>query len=129
MTTELWMLAASAGLFFVLNLVIANAVVAQRGIPWALGNREGPGAELAPWVARGDRALKNLQENLVVFAIVVLVVHAAGASNRTSALGAQVFFGARVVHALAYLGGVKVVRTLCWVAGLAGTVMVALALF
>lgn len=129
MTTELWMLAASAGLFFLLNFVLANAVVWQRGVAWGLGNRDQPGAEIAPWVTRGERALKNLQENLLVFAIVVLVVHAAGASNSTSALGAQLFLGARIVHALAYLGGILVVRTLAWVGGLAGTIMVALALF
>ena len=128
MTTELSMLAASAALFFFLSFAIANAVVLQRGIPWALGNRDEPGATLAPWTARGERALRNLQENLMVFAIVVLVVHAAGASNSTSALGAQLFFGARVVHAIMYLGGVKVVRTLAWVGGLLGTVMVGSAL-
>jgi uncharacterized MAPEG superfamily protein len=128
MTTELWMLVASAGLLFVLNFVLANAVVAQRGMPWALGNRDEPGAPLAPWMARGGRAVENLKENLLVFAILVLVVHVAGASNSTSALGAQIFLGARVVHALSYLGGVKVVRTLAWAGGMVGTVMVGVAL-
>lgn len=129
MTTELWMLAASAGLFFVLNLFIATAVVGQRGVAWGVGNRDETAADLAPWMARGQRALGNLQENLVIFAIVVLVAHAAGRSNSTSVVGAELFFGARVLHAVAYLAGVKVVRTASWVGGLVGTVMVALALF
>ena len=61
-----------------------------------------------------------MQENLILFAIVVLVASAAGVSNEATALGAIVFFYARVGHAIIYTFGWPVIRPLFYFAGLYG---------
>ena len=125
MTTDLWMLLASAGLQWTLIMLAATPPLLINGIPWSVGNRERESKELPAWGLRVKKASNNLAENLVLFAIVVLVVHAAGLANETTALGATVFFGARVVHALLYAGGVSWLRTVAWAVGVAGMFMAA----
>lgn len=128
MTTDLWMLVAAALLQWVLLMGSALPKIFIRGLPWAFGNRAGDAKPLPDWVGRLDRASDNLQENLILFAIVVLVVHATGSANETSATGAILFLGARVAHAVVYLAGIPVIRTLIWAVGVAGMFMVATAL-
>jgi uncharacterized MAPEG superfamily protein len=126
MTTELWMLVGAAALQWVLILIAATGgILADMG--WATGNRDTP-IELPNWAGRAKRASLNLQENLPIFAVLVIVVQLAGASNSTSALGAQVFLGARVLHGVIYLAGVPMLRTAAWVVSVVGMFMVASAL-
>lgn len=126
MTTDLWMLVASAGLCWVLILV--SAIPALKDPKVGLGNRDDV-PDAAGAIARAQRATRNLQENLPLFAILVLVAHVSGAAGDTSALGAQIFFGARVAHALVYIAGVPGLRTLIWVVSIVGMGMIASALF
>ena len=62
---------------------------------------------------------------LVMFAVVVLVANAAGVSNDATALGASVFFFARVAHAIVYAAGWPVIRPLFFFAGLYGIGVIA----
>lgn len=128
MNTELWMLAASAGLFFVQVLLAAVPRFTIKGMHWAFSPRDEEGAAMPAWAGRLQRASDNMLENLVLFAIVVLLVHAAGAENGTSALGAQVFLGARIVYIPLYAFGIPYLRTATWGIGVTGTAMVAAAL-
>ena len=125
MTTDLTMLLMTAGLHWVLIMAGAMPRLAANGLRWGLGNREDGSEGHAPWVERAHRASVNLQENLILFAIVVLVVHVTGRANDESALGAQVFFWARVGHAVVYLAGIPVLRTVAWLVSLAGLLMTA----
>ena len=52
-----------------------------------------------------------------------------GKSNATSALGAQLYFWARVAYVPLYAAGVPYLRTLVWTISLIGLVMVLAALF
>ena len=88
----------------------------SRGIADAVGYPEDP-KPLAPWAQRMKAAHYNSVENLVVFATLVLVAHAAGISNATTVLVCQVYFWARVVHLAAYTLGIPWVRTLAFAAG------------
>jgi len=54
----------------------------------------------------------NAVENLVVFATLVLVLHAAGISNETTVFACEIYFWARLVHYIVYTVGVPWVRTL-----------------
>lgn len=69
------------------------------------------------WATRLMKAHFNAVENLVVFAALVLVAHAAGISNSITATACVVFFWARVVHVLAYTFAVPWVRTLAFAVG------------
>jgi len=60
----------------------------------------------------------------VVVGAVFLVAAVAHISNPATVFGAQLFFYARVVHALLYLVGVPWIRPLAWGVGIAGTVLV-----
>ena len=127
MTTDLWMLVASVALTWL--LIVGTATPSLLGDPkWAAGNRDESRESSQGWQARLRRASANMNENLVLFAALVLVVSVAGKANATSALGAQVFFGARIAHAVIYVAGVPYLRTLAWAVSIAGMFMIASAL-
>lgn len=126
MTIDLWVLAASAALCWVLILIAA--IPALTNVRVGLGNRDDvPVATGA--LARATRASNNMNENLPLFAILVLVAHVSGNANATTALGAELFFGARVAHALLYLIGIPGLRTLSWTVSIIGMGFIASALF
>ena len=127
MTVELWMLVAAVALTWVQIMLVSTAGL-MLFPKWTLGNRDG-GQEVPDWVSRAKRAAENMKENLPLFAILVLVVHVSGESNSVSALGAQIFVGARIAHAIIYALGVPAVRTLVWGVSIVGMVMIASALF
>lgn len=127
MSVELSMLVYSAGLLLVLVLVQALAGVVAQGLSPMAGPRDNlPPPK--PFQARMVRVVNNHREGLTMFAPLVLAAAAAQVSNHWTVLGAELFFYSRVVHAGVYLAGVPMIRPLVWAVGLAGTVMVLLAL-
>lgn len=124
MSVELLMLLYSALLFLAIILAQAALGISQNGLMAQAGNRD---SLPEPTVLRQrlQRLSANMQENLVMFAVVVLVASAAGVSNDATVLGASVFFYARVAHAIIYAFGWPVVRPLFYFAGLYGIVVIA----
>ena len=80
------------------------------------------------WAGRAQRAHLNMLENLILFAILVLVAQAAGVRNGTTLLGAQLFFWGRVAHAVLYIAGIPWARTGAWFVSVIGLIMIALQL-
>lgn len=126
MSVELLMLAYSAALFIVIILAQAGLAIAQNGLKAQAGSRDNL-PEPSVLRQRMQRLSANMQENLVLFAVVVLVASAAGISNETTALGASIFFYARVAHAIVYTAGWPMIRPLFYFAGLYGVVSILLA--
>lgn len=128
MSTELLMLLNSTILFFVIIIAQALIAIGQNGLSAQAGNRDSLNE---PTVLRKrlQRLIANLQENLVMFGVVVLIAHAAGVSNDQTALGASLFFFARVAHAVVYAFGWPWVRPLCWFVSFVGLAMIVLQLF
>lgn len=124
MTTDLWMLAASVLLTWLLIMADAGPKIVGNGMTWASGNREET-PEQKGLPARIGRTSANMQENLPLFGLLVLVVHVSGNADATSALGAQVFFAARVAHAAVYIAGIAYVRTALWAVSIVGMFMIA----
>ncbi|WP_304169668.1 MAPEG family protein [Phenylobacterium aquaticum] len=123
MGVELTMLAYSAALLFV--LVVLQAVVgirAQGLVPLANARDDLPPPGVLQ--ARVKRVVDNHREGLTIMAPLLLIAVVAQSTNATTALGAQLFFYSRVVHAGLYLFGVPMVRPLAWAVGVTGTVMV-----
>lgn len=106
---------------YILNMILI------RGVADAVGYPDNP-PPLSPWAQKMKAAHANAVENLVVFATLVLVANAAGVSSGATVLACQVYFWARVVHALSYTFAVPWVRTLAFVAGFGCQVVLALAL-
>jgi uncharacterized MAPEG superfamily protein len=123
MTIELTMLVYSVALLFLLILIQALAGVLAQGLLQMAGPRDNL-PDPKPFQARTKRIVDNHREGLALFAPLVLVAALAQISNPWTVLGAQLFFYARLVHALLYLGGVPWIRPLAWGAGIAGTALV-----
>lgn len=116
MTPELTSLAWVAALSAIMWVPYILNTIAVRGLVDAVGYPEQP-KPLAAWAERLKKAHYNAVENLVLFATLVLVAHAAGISNETTVLVCKVYFWARVVHVLSYTFGIPWVRTLSFAAG------------
>ena len=118
MTSELmsltWVSALTAVLWmpYILNAIMVRGLIDTVGYP-------ADPLPLAPWAAKMKAAHSNAVENLVVFAALVLVAHAAGVSNETTVLACKVYFWARIIHFASYTFAVPWVRTLSFVAGFA----------
>jgi uncharacterized MAPEG superfamily protein len=116
MTAELsyltWVTAFTALMWipYILNMIMV------RGLLDAVGYPENP-EPMAPWAERMKTAHYNAVENLVVFAALVLIAHAAGIHNGATALAATVYFWTRVIHFVAYMFRIPWVRTLAFVVG------------
>jgi len=123
MTPEMMYLVWSAALAFVLVLIAVGGAILQVGLPKIAGNREGL-PDMRGWAGRAARAHRNLLENLVLFAILVLVARIAGVRNGMTLLGAQLFFWARVVHAFVYIAGIPWLRTGAWSVSIIGLLLI-----
>ena len=127
MKPEMLLLLWAVGLAFVQMLVAVQGAVMQVGLPALAGNREGL-AEIKGWAGRAQRAHRNMIENLVLFAALVILAVAAGKTNQMTVLGAELFFWARVAYALLYVGGLIWLRTLAWFVAAGGMILIFLQL-
>ena len=111
MTTDLMYLTLMAGLAAILWIPNVVAIVSQHGVIQARDFKDADEKPLDGWGQRAKRVHLNTVENLAHFAALVLVAHIAGAANETTAMWAQVFFWARVAHALIFYAGIPYLRT------------------
>ncbi len=124
MAFELKMLVWSTVLGIVYVLVAATFGTMQRGLKWNASNRDGDAKPLVGVAARVDRASRNFLETFVFFVAAVLALLVAQKANATSAMGAHMYFMARVLYLPIYAIGIPYLRTLVWAASMAGIVMV-----
>ncbi len=123
MTIDLTMLAWSAALCVVLALPYTIGLNKSFGLPILIGNRENfPTVE--GWIGRAKRAHMNMLENIAPFAALVLIAHVSGKADASTALGAQLFFWARLVHGVVYIAGLPWIRTAAYGASVVGMVMI-----
>jgi len=129
MPIELRMLALSIVLGSVQLLAAAHSSTKQRGLKWNLSPRDEKMPDLTGIAGRLDRAFRNFMETFPFFLAAVFLVTFLKANNAISALGAQLYFFARLVYVPVYAMGTPVVRTVIWIAALIGMMMVLSALF
>jgi len=127
MTPELMYLVWSAALTVILVVIAVLGGVQEVGLPTLAGNREGL-PEMSGWAGRAYRAHRNMLENLILFAILVLVARAVNVSNAMTLLGAQLFFWGRVAHAILYIAGIPWARTAAWGVSVIGLLLIFLQL-
>jgi uncharacterized MAPEG superfamily protein len=124
MSPDLTYLLFSTILCFVQVLIAASGANTQVGLTTLAGNREDL-PDMVGWAGRARRAHLNMIENLVLFAALVLIAAVAGKANATTAMGAMIFFWARLAYAVIYLIGIPWLRTLAWFVGVVGMAMIA----
>ena len=127
MYVELTMLFYSIILLFVLILIPASEAILKNGLTAQAGPRDNL-PEPTVFNKRARRLVANMIENMVMFAPLVLIVAATGKGTADTALGAQIFFYARVGHAVTYLAGWPWIRPALWGVSVVGMIMVAMAL-
>lgn len=122
-----WLIAGLA--VFLVNILLPAALyLPSEGLFAHMGSRDvlpTPGK----YVERARRALANLQENLpffLTFGVLALIVEAANIDQ--AILGAQIFVFARICYLAFYLISIPFTRSLAYVAGFIGTIMMLLAL-
>lgn len=129
MAIELQMLVWSVVLGLVVVAIAAALGTQQRGLGWNVGARDGIPPPLTGVAARMDRASRNFLETFPFFAVVVLVVIITQHTNASTALGAQLYFWARVAFVPIYAAGIPYLRTVVWAVSIVGLVKILLALF
>lgn len=110
-------------------LLAATLMTVQRGLKWNTGARDGEPAPLRGVAARVERAFKNFLETFPFFAAAVLAVVATGQASDETALGAQLYFWARVAYLPLYAAGIPYLRTIVWAVSLVGVIRVLSGLF
>src|ERR1700760_3269774 len=104
------MLVCSAALAIVQMIVAVAAATGEVGLPKLASNRDGL-PPFSGWAGRAQRAHLNMLENLGIFALSVLVAKMTARADATTALGATIFFWARLIYAIVYLAGIPWLRT------------------
>jgi uncharacterized MAPEG superfamily protein len=123
-STEIQMLCWSAVLGLVQLLISTTLAVGDQGLPYAAGPRDAPAPPVKIITARLLRAFANFRETFVYFAVAVLLVTLLNKTSATTALGAQLYFWARLVYVPVYASGIPFARTAVWTVSIIGLVMV-----
>lgn len=123
MSLDLKLLTWSVALAFAQMLIAVLGATQQVGLPRLAGNRESMPV-IEDWAGRAYRAHMNMLQNLVLFAALVLTAHVAGRANAMTALGAQLFFWARLAYAVIYLAGIPWLRTSVWSVSIIGLILI-----
>ncbi len=127
MQTSAHLLAACALLYWIMVLVagvLRLRVWTKAGMVLGFGNRETM-PEPSLIAGRSERAARNMLENLVVFAALLLAAWMAKVPEAELVFPAQLFFWARLAYFPTYVVGIHYLRTAFWAAGAAGTAMLA----
>jgi uncharacterized MAPEG superfamily protein len=127
MKTEVLLLAWAVALTVAQMLVAATGAMLQVGLPALAGNRDNL-PPITGWAGRAQRAHRNMLENLVLFAALVLAVALAGRHSTLTVLGSHLFFWARLAYAGVYIAGIPWLRTGVWFVSFVGLVLLFLPL-
>jgi uncharacterized MAPEG superfamily protein len=128
MTTELYWLTLTAvltGLLWV-PYIVNRILEHERGPLAAMQNPDPSPRPKAAWADRLMCAHANAVENLVIFATLVLVLHAANLSTAQTAQASCVYFFTRLAHPLFYTFRVPYLRTVSFIIGVGCQAILAL---
>jgi uncharacterized MAPEG superfamily protein len=117
-TSELYFLTLVALATALMWIPYVMARILTGGLMAAMAN---PDPVLRPdpaWAQRARMAHANAIENLAVFAPLVLIAYAIGASTPGTVLAAKLYLAARLVHYIVYAAGIPVIRTLAFLVGI-----------
>ena len=127
MPTEILYLIASVGLYGVMILMQTAAATLSKkaSVNELVGPRDDlPAQGLTPLHGRTKRAQANMTEAMIMFTPLVLIAVQMNALSAMTALGAALFFYARLAFAPLYYFGVPWLRTLAWLVSMVGILMI-----
>jgi len=103
--------------------------IGVRGLAGALANPSPKDKAHSPWATRLMFSHMNTVENLIVFAVLVLILNAMGVSTPKTVVACAVYFWARLAYVVIYTIGVPVLRTVAFAVGFFAQVVLALTIF
>jgi uncharacterized MAPEG superfamily protein len=124
MTTELQYLVAAAILTLLIRVPWMVNKVTVRGLEKVSGYPLSS-EPLSQWAHRVWVAHQDAVQNLVVFAVLVVALDAAGETNAWTRSAAIIYFWARVLHFLVYAFGIPRVKTVAFLAAFAAQLVLA----
>lgn len=125
MNTDMRLLVYTALISIVMWLPYILAAIRTYGLKRMAGAYPTPSyTSLPQWAQRLHRAHMNLVENIGPFAALVIVAQMTGAANAMTALGAQLFFYARIVQIVCHTAGIPWARTGAFFVGWIGLVII-----
>ncbi|MDJ0631242.1 MAG: MAPEG family protein [Rhodobacter sp.] len=125
MTIELTYLVFTALLAASLWIPFIVGVNVQKAVDTTDFTRPPDLTALPPWVHRAHRAHLNLIEQMLPFAVIVLVAHSLGVSTAVTVWASVAFFWLRVIHAAGMITGLArfpvrpIIFTASWICILA----------
>jgi uncharacterized MAPEG superfamily protein len=116
-TTEITYLALTAILTAALWIPYVICQVTTNGLLSPQDYKDPKARPVPLWGERANRAHINAVEGFAPFAALVILAMAMRATNEMTALWTMLYFWIRVAHAVVYIAGIPVIRTLVFVAG------------
>ena len=119
MSIELYWLTLSILLTAVLWLPYILNRLLEQGVFTGLWDPEGETQTEVGWSRRLMAAHVNAVENLVIFAPLVLILHALEMSSALTETASMLYFFSRLAHAILFTLGVPVLRIIAFLGGFA----------
>ena len=125
MNTDMRLLVYTALVSIVMWVPYILAAIRTFGLKRMVGAYPTPAYNALPqWAQRLSRAHMNLVENIGPFAVLVIVAQMTGAANEMTALGARLFFWARLVQIIVHTAGIPWTRTPAFAIGWIGNLII-----
>ena len=124
MATELQILAWGCVLAIVHIFAAVRVKTRQYGTKWNVGARDEAPPPADPIVGRLARAQANYFETFPIMIAAVMIAVVGERTSDITAAGAWIWLAARIVYLPLYAFGIPVVRTLCFLVGVVGILMV-----
>jgi uncharacterized MAPEG superfamily protein len=128
MAIELTILGWSVILLLVHVVIQSGPTALELGFSYEMSARDAGLQPQSLYAGRARRALNNYLETYPGFVALAAAVVLANRTGGASALGAEIWLGARVVYLALYLLGIPYLRTLVWAVSIVGLLVMAVRL-
>ena len=129
MSKELYWLVMTAAMTGLLWVPYILDRIMVRGLMEAMGNPSPNDKPQSAWAQRMLAAHVNAVENLVLFAPLVLILHALNIRTAATAFACALYFWCRLAHAVVFTAGIPMLRTLSFAGGWVALAILVLAIF
>ena len=124
MPIELKILAYGAILLVIHIAAAAQVRTREYGLKWNIGPRDEAVPPPGPLSGRMARAQANFLETFPIAIVALIGVVVANRTSASTALGAWIWLGARIVYLPLYAAGVPVIRSIVFAVSLVGLAFV-----